>query len=246
MRVWIENPEQTGHSRFILDDDFLFRSVEISNDKKSIIFQSNSIVDCRYQILFELALNYVARDQFRDCIVAAFAALERFMEHYLLVSVIEKALLLDQLETFWKTIGSQSERQVGAYHTAVLLREGVAIKQINQEFTKYRNKTIHQGLLPDRENTMKVLNAICLKISDRIAAQKSYDIFLEAKEFEYLKRKPCNVLREISINPFLGIAFDPTNPESTLKDLQLHIKHIQAHSHNDAIATWPNKSMQDL
>ena len=52
----------------------------------------------------------------------------------------------------------------------MFLREGIAVEHINQKHINYRNKTIHQGIFPDKENTMKVLIAICLKISDRIPA----------------------------------------------------------------------------
>lgn len=241
MRVWIENLENTGHERVTLNDQFLFTTVDVSNDKNSMISINNAIVDCRYEVLFELALNYMAKDQFRDSIVNAFAALERFMEHYLLACVIEKGIPLEQIQSFWKTIGSKSERQLGAYHTAVLLREGIRIAQIDAKAIELRNKIVHQGVLADRENTMKVLHAIGLNISHRIVSQTSNDFLLAAKNCEYDKRKPSKVVREISINPFLGSAFNLTNTENMSNNLSLHIKQIQKYSYNDAIATWPNK-----
>jgi hypothetical protein len=108
----------------------------------------------------------------------------------------------------------------------------------------YRNKIIHKGIFPDSKNILEVLNAIYLNILDRIVAQKSYDFFQSAKIFEYNAKKPDNVLHEISINPFLGTFFNATNPQSTLKALKLNIKHLKTHTFDDAIATWPYKSLQ--
>jgi hypothetical protein len=241
MRIWMQSLDKKGHARFILNEDFSFNHVAISPDKQKLVtVPTSAITDCRFQILFEIALNHFAREQFRDSIVSAYASLERFREHYLLASFLEKKHSSGSINDFWSSVGSQSERQIGAYHASVLLREGVIAKELNPTHTNFRNKIIHQGMFPNENKTLKFLEAICICISERIKAQKSIDIFNEAKEFEYLNRKPSEVTNEISINPLLGI--ERCIQIDVSKQLHGQIEYIKSTGYNDGIATWPNKN----
>ncbi|MDO8272616.1 MAG: hypothetical protein Q7U82_11970 [Gammaproteobacteria bacterium] len=241
MRIWIPSLDKKGHTRFILNEDFSFNHVDVSPDKQKLVTVAiSAITDCRFQILFEIALNHFAKEQFRDSIVSAYAALEQFREHYLLASFIERKYSTDTISGFWSSVGSQSERQLGAYHAAVLLREGVAAKEISSNHTNFRNKTIHQGKFPKEKDTLEFLESIFTNIFERINAQESVGIFIEAKLFEYQKRKPNDVTDEISINPLLDI--ERRSQEDITKQLHGHIKYITSAAYEDAIATWPNKN----
>jgi len=144
MRIWIPSLDLKGHTGFVLKDDFSFDHIDINPEKTKIITVATSaITDCRFQILFEIAINHYAKLQYRDSIVSAYAAIERFREHYLIASFLEKEFSEEKINNFWSITGSQSERQLGAYHTAVFLREGAIFGDLNQKFIKFRNKTIH-------------------------------------------------------------------------------------------------------
>lgn len=237
MRIWIPSLDEKGHTRFILNEDFSFDHVDINPEKtKLIIVATSAITDCRFQILFEIALNHFVKQQYRDSIVSAYAAIERFREHYLLASFLENNFSKEKIDDYWSLVGSQSERQLGAYHTTVLLREGTVSEDLSQSHINFRNKTIHQGIFPDEGKTLKFLEAISRIINKRLMAQNSIEPFETAKVFEYQKRKPDDVTEELTINPLLSLDFCSKTDISTL--FKERIEYIKSNGYDDGI-TWP-------
>lgn len=240
MRIWIPSLNENGHTRFDLNDDFAFYHMDINPEgTKFTTIATSAITDCRFQILFEIALNHFARGQYRDSVVSAYAAIERFREHYLQASFLENKLVEKTINNYWSLVGSQSERQTGAYHTTVLLREGAVSEDLHSKHIKFRNNTIHQGIFPDEGKTLKFLEAIFTIIHNRLLAQKSIEPFGIAKIYEYQNRKPNNVTKELTINPLLSHEVCRKADISTL--LNERIESIKNNGFDDGI-TWPYKN----
>jgi hypothetical protein len=240
VRIWIPSLNENGHTRFILNEDFTFYHMDINAEGTELVtIATTAITDCRFQILFEISLNHFARQQYRDSIVSAYAAIERFREHYLQASFLENKFFKETIDSYWSLVGSQSERQLGAYHTTVLLREGAVSEDLNQDHIKFRNKTIHQGKFPDEGKTLKFLEAISTIIHNRLLAQKSIEPFDIAKIYEYQNRKPDNVTKEITINPLLSHEVCGKADISTI--LNERIESIKNNRFDDGII-WPYKN----
>ena len=238
MRVWLPSLNNDGHTRFVLNDDFSFRYYDISSDGTAIeTIAAGTLTDCRFQILFEIALNHFAREQFRDSVVAAYAALERFREYYLLVGFLEKDYSESLIKEFWSQVGSQSERQLGAYHSMVLLREGSVAQDLKGKYVKYRNKVIHQGIFPDKKPTEDYLKAILELINRRLLSQTHLETLEKAKKFEYESRKPEDVTMELSINPLLDLNL--ANREDLVITFQQRIEKIQDAPFEEEAIIWP-------
>lgn len=97
----------------------------------------------------------------REAVASFAAALERFFEFYVRAFALERASgtegdfagALAALDGTWRHVASQSERQLGMFALAYLLREGrepdfLTAKALGTDF---RNRVIHRGSLPRRE-----------------------------------------------------------------------------------------------
>jgi len=241
MRVWLPSLEGNGQTRFVLNNNFSFSydHYDISDGTLRIeTLAIGALIDCRFQILFEIALNHFVRDQYRDAVVAAYAALERFREFYLLVGFLDRNYSSSLIENFWSTVGSQSERQLGAYHSMVILREGCVAPELSNKYINYRNKTIHQGIFPDEKPTREYLEAILDIINNRLLAQANNPKpLVQAKDYEYQTRRPENVSIELSINPL--IVLEISTEINLQSEFEARIKRIQEDATLIDEIAWP-------
>ncbi|MBK6722388.1 MAG: hypothetical protein IPG58_03650 [Acidobacteria bacterium] len=83
----------------------------------------------------------------REAVTSMVAALERFIEFYILIICLAKGKKAKDFASFWRLVGRQSERQIGAFLVLSLLEENQTIPDLNER-ANFRNKVIHQGYLP--------------------------------------------------------------------------------------------------
>ncbi|WP_019587281.1 Zn-finger containing protein [Deinococcus apachensis] len=115
----------------------------------------------KFEVLFDLGTRALMDGYAREAVASFAAALERFFEFYVRSFALERAAGTDgdfggalaALEGTWRHVASQSERQVGMFALAYLLREGrepefLTAKALGADF---RNRVIHRGYLPRRE-----------------------------------------------------------------------------------------------
>lgn len=115
----------------------------------------------KFEVLFDLGTRALMDGYAREAVASFAAALERFMEFYVRAAALERAAdaerdfdeVVAALDGTWRHVVSQSERQVGMFALAYLLREGkepefLSAKALGADF---RNKVIHRGYLPRRE-----------------------------------------------------------------------------------------------
>jgi hypothetical protein len=108
-----------------------------------------------FQKLFEVAVNALADNYYREAVGSFAASYERFME--LSIRIIMKANGVDaeSLESGWKAIARQSERQLGAYIFLFLREFNRRPQLLTDKQVQLRNKVIHQGYFPDRDECLK-------------------------------------------------------------------------------------------
>ncbi|ACO45247.1 hypothetical protein DEDE109153_10015 [Deinococcus deserti] len=114
----------------------------------------------KFEVLFDLGTRALMDGYAREAVASFAAALERFFEFYIRAFVLEQAsgkdeefdVAVNRLDTTWRHVVSQSERQIGMFALAYLLREGqepdfLTGKALGADF---RNRVIHRGYLPRR------------------------------------------------------------------------------------------------
>lgn len=115
----------------------------------------------KFEVLFDLGTRALMDGYAREAVASFAAALERFFEFYVRAVALERAAgaeedfarALAALDSTWRHVASQSERQVGMLALAYLLREGREPDFLTPKAlgTDFRNRVIHRGYLPRRE-----------------------------------------------------------------------------------------------
>ncbi|WP_424950378.1 hypothetical protein [Deinococcus sp.] len=112
----------------------------------------------RFETLFDLGTRALVDGYAREAVVNFAAALERCFEFYLRSALLERFAteghrLEDaarELESTWRLLVSQSERQLGAFAAVYLARQGRAPDFLTPQAlgADFRNRVIHRGYLP--------------------------------------------------------------------------------------------------
>ncbi len=114
----------------------------------------------KFEVLFDLGTRALMDGYAREAVASFAAALERFFEFYVRAFALERAsdTALDfgeataALSGTWRHVASQSERQLGMFALAYLLREGREPEFLTPAAlgADFRNRVIHRGELPTR------------------------------------------------------------------------------------------------
>jgi hypothetical protein len=140
----------------------------------------------RFEILFELALSAIVDGYNREAVASFAAALERFYEFYVRVICAKRKIDQVQLNTAWKDVSKQSERQLGAYVFMYLLERSECAPKLPQKMVEFRNGVIHKGNFPTRLQAVNFGQAVLDAISP---------------VFEYLKRHEMQHIASVA-GPF--------------------------------------------
>ena len=139
----------------------------------------------KFEILSEVAITAIADGYYREAVSSFTSALERFYEFYVRVILKSKDHNENEIQGFWRKISKQSERQLGAFHMLYMTEEGAPPDALKDEDVSFRNKVIHQGLVPTRKEAIdygqKVVNVAHSPL-ERLKAEHSDLIEQLAKE----------------------------------------------------------------
>lgn len=161
----------------------------------------------KFEVLFDLGTRALMDGYAREAVASFSAALERFLEFYVRAFALERNTdsernfdeVADVFEATWRHVISQSERQVGMFALAYLLREGkepdfLTARALGSDF---RNKVVHRGYLPAREE-VEVYAAQVFTLIDRLltelgAAAVHAELMQEREFTRHLESLPDNV-----------------------------------------------------
>lgn len=114
----------------------------------------------KFEVLFDLGTRALMDGYAREAVASFAAALERFFEFYVRSYALERASdtaadfgeATAALTATWRHVASQSERQLGMFALAYLLREGKEPDFLTPAAlgADFRNRVIHRGELPTR------------------------------------------------------------------------------------------------
>lgn len=139
----------------------------------------------KLELLFEMGANALIDGYYREAVSSFASSLERFYEFYWHVTMEHFNQDIEDISQTWKPISKLSERQIGAYSTAVLLLTGkpALLLDSNKE-VPFRNNVIHNGYIPTKDEAtsfgdivMKIIltNLDDLRIIAPIALEKVYE-----------------------------------------------------------------------
>jgi hypothetical protein len=109
----------------------------------------------RHEMLFEIAMNAIVDGYRREAISSFAASVERFYEFSLRVLSKNRKVPEQIFDAAWKTVSSQSERQLGAFVFLYVVTFGQHPRILNNRMVQLRNDVIHRGVLPDKDQVLE-------------------------------------------------------------------------------------------
>lgn len=109
----------------------------------------------RHEMLFEIALNAIVDGYRREAISSFASSVERFFEFALRVLARNRRVSTQVFDAAWKTVATQSERQLGAYTFLYAASFGEVPSLLSASIVKLRNEVVHRGMLPDRKRVLE-------------------------------------------------------------------------------------------
>jgi hypothetical protein len=203
-----------------LQDDNLYM-FRCANGHDSYI----ALQELKFELLFDIGACAILDGYYREAITSFHASLERFCEFFIRAVLLQRKLTPTTIDQTWKTISKQSERQLGAYTILFLSEMGVAPPMLSSDDFSLRNKVVHQGLIPSRDQALgygqKILDVV--RPALQIAKQK-YAEGIQEQVFQRVidaarRAGSPDHQSSSSIPTILSINIvDPTHHERTLNE----------------------------
>jgi hypothetical protein len=111
----------------------------------------------RFEILFEIAVYAILDGYYREAVSSFTSGIERFYEYAL--RILFEGRPAELFEACWKSVASQSERQLGAFIFAWATKFGEAPKVLAQRQVEVRNRVIHKGQIPTKAEAIEYGNS---------------------------------------------------------------------------------------
>jgi hypothetical protein len=116
------------------------RSVVLTQEKFAILFESGAMA---------LLDGYT-----REAVSSFAAAPERFYEYWIRAVLLASGTSPEVLDTCWKLVIRQSERQYGAFCLLYQREYGRVPAVLSQQHTEFRNGVVHRGYIPTRDEVV--------------------------------------------------------------------------------------------
>jgi len=127
----------------------------------------------RYEVLLRSGGKALLQGYANESVASLSAALERAYEFYVRVVCRFKRIRQEEIDKAWKTVGSQSERQLGAFNFVFLLQENSAIK-LDPKIPEIRNKIVHKGRIAKERDALEFGELVFKRIRRIEKAMASY------------------------------------------------------------------------
>lgn len=121
-----------------------------------------------FELLFQSGLEALVDGYFRESVSSFAAALERLYEFSIRVQLTSDNIADTDLETMWKSVSAQSERQLGMYIGIRTLKDARQPPMLGATQTQFRNSVIHKGYFPDGGEAFRFGEAVFKLIKDEV------------------------------------------------------------------------------
>ncbi|MGY3620886.1 hypothetical protein [Bradyrhizobium sp. USDA 10063] len=114
----------------------------------------------KFELLFDIGACALVDGYYREAVSSFTSSLERFHEFFIRAVFLQNGATHSDIESIWKHLARQSERQLGAY-IALYMREcGTMPVLLNSKHNEFRNDVIHRGKIPSRSEAVSYGEAV--------------------------------------------------------------------------------------
>jgi hypothetical protein len=151
---------QCGPSRFVFD----VQNVNSTGIYESKCKQGHDIINvCQnehYEMLFDMGIDCLLNENYRDSLTNICASVERFYQWCIFTFSLSQQIDYALIESTWKLMSTQSERQLGAFYALYLNFFSEKPRFIDYKYVKLRNDVTHKGYIPTRDQAYEYAQAI--------------------------------------------------------------------------------------
>jgi hypothetical protein len=142
----------------VVRDDGRYEAV--CNNGHSIIILLQQL---KFEVLFDIGAYAIADGYYREAVSSFTSSLERFFEFAIRVILHNRGVTAEVIDTVWRQISNQSERQLGAFIVLYSSEFQSLPRLLTTKDIKFRNDVIHKGKIPQRNEAVIYGNTIlCL------------------------------------------------------------------------------------
>ena len=165
----------------------------------------------KFEILFESGLCAIRDRYYMESTLSIAAALERFYEFVVKIILKKQKFSGESIETCFKTMSKQSERQIGAFTVLYFSTFREMPQLLKPAMIKFRNDVVHKGYLPTEAETLIFAEEVYNTIKSNYL--KLLNIFSDTViDYQYdIKRERRHKYKELIQNSNVPIqGFAPT------------------------------------
>lgn len=109
----------------------------------------------QFELLFESGMEAYADTYFRESVSSFAAALERYYEFAIYTLLLVREIDIETIDTMWKLISAQSERQLGMFVGLYTSAFKKAPNLLSPKQVTFRNNVIHKGYFPSPDEALE-------------------------------------------------------------------------------------------
>jgi hypothetical protein len=109
----------------------------------------------KFELLFDIGACAILDGYHREAVTSFTSSLERFYEYFVRAALLQNGSSNDDVESIWKRMSRQSERQLGAFIVTYLREVGGSLPILSEKDSNFRNEIIHQGRIPTRNEAIE-------------------------------------------------------------------------------------------
>lgn len=136
-------------------DDSLYEFTCEKGHKTLTILQQQ-----KFELLFQIGAYAILDGYYREAVASFTSSLERFYEFFIKAKLLEEGHTVETLDATWKTVSSQSERQLGAYIFLYTQSFKKAPPLLPSGKVTFRNEVVHKGKIPTRDEALSYGQAV--------------------------------------------------------------------------------------
>ncbi|MBR8657881.1 hypothetical protein KDH83_31695, partial [Achromobacter sp. Marseille-Q0513] len=114
----------------------------------------------QFELLFESAMEAFVDSYFRESVSSFAASLERYYEFAIQTLLLAQGRSVEMVDSMWKMVSNQSERQLGMYVGLYTSAFGRVPKVLTSGEASFRNNVIHKGYFPTPQEAFSFASSI--------------------------------------------------------------------------------------
>lgn len=203
--------------RFGIEYSSIYNSdnnITLIDDSRRDHFSVVYFANYKFDLLFESGLSAIHDLYFREAVASIASSLERFYEYC--IEILTFDLDKETYKKMWKIISNQSERQIGAFYFLFFNSFNILPNFLTETDTAFRNKVIHKGYFPTKEETFEFTKKVYTIIESNFTTlQQKYsekmvthyenyqqNLFLNATNFVEIESKKISDKYKFKKTPF--------------------------------------------